>query len=172
MGAKSLCIPFSPLKTLQPGQMCVCAKEPAQFYTMFGRSYWRATPWLTGASPLMEFFSDLFWLVVLLQPFEWGIYIFIVMMAFSRPCCCVIIKISWPSFSYTAASLIPRPTSWTQTNVKSLLQLTGEQICFGQFKHSFLAAKLSQEHCKYSGLTCHWPSSLLLADVCWSSFTH
>uniref|UniRef100_H3C838 proline--tRNA ligase n=2 Tax=Tetraodon nigroviridis TaxID=99883 RepID=H3C838_TETNG len=39
MGAKSLCIPFSPLKALQPGQACVCAKEPAQYYTLFGRSY-------------------------------------------------------------------------------------------------------------------------------------
>ncbi|XP_068612858.1 bifunctional glutamate/proline--tRNA ligase-like [Brachionichthys hirsutus] len=39
MGAKSLCIPFSPLKTLQPGQMCVSGKELAQFYTLFGRSY-------------------------------------------------------------------------------------------------------------------------------------
>ncbi|XP_008296039.1 bifunctional glutamate/proline--tRNA ligase isoform X2 [Stegastes partitus] len=39
MGAKSLCIPFSPLKTLQPGQMCVSSKEPAQYYTLFGRSY-------------------------------------------------------------------------------------------------------------------------------------
>lgn len=39
MGAKSLCIPFSPLKALQPGQTCVCAKEAAQFYTLFGRSY-------------------------------------------------------------------------------------------------------------------------------------
>lgn len=39
MGAKSLCIPFSPLKALKPGQMCVCVKEPAQYYTMFGRSY-------------------------------------------------------------------------------------------------------------------------------------
>nr|XP_061796532.1 bifunctional glutamate/proline--tRNA ligase-like [Nerophis lumbriciformis] len=39
MGAKSLCIPFSPLKTLQPGQLCVCGKAPAQYYTMFGRSY-------------------------------------------------------------------------------------------------------------------------------------
>ncbi|XP_061670790.1 bifunctional glutamate/proline--tRNA ligase isoform X2 [Syngnathoides biaculeatus] len=39
MGAKSLCIPFSPLKTLQPGQMCVCGKALAQYYTMFGRSY-------------------------------------------------------------------------------------------------------------------------------------
>lgn len=153
MGAKSLCIPFSPLKTLQPGQMCVCAKEPAQFYTMFGRSYWRATPWLKRASPLIEFFSDLFWLLVVLQAFEWGIYIFIMIMAFSRPCCCVIIKILWPSFSYTATSFIPRPTRWTQTNVKSLLQLTGEGICFGHFKHSFLAAKLSQELWKYSGLT-------------------
>ncbi|XP_035290073.1 bifunctional glutamate/proline--tRNA ligase isoform X3 [Anguilla anguilla] len=39
MGAKSLCIPFEPLKTLAAGQMCVCGKQPAQFYTMFGRSY-------------------------------------------------------------------------------------------------------------------------------------
>ncbi|XP_057691275.1 bifunctional glutamate/proline--tRNA ligase isoform X2 [Corythoichthys intestinalis] len=39
MGAKSLCIPFSPLKTLQPAQLCVCGKAPAQYYTMFGRSY-------------------------------------------------------------------------------------------------------------------------------------
>ncbi|XP_072237126.1 bifunctional glutamate/proline--tRNA ligase isoform X2 [Leuresthes tenuis] len=39
MGAKSLCIPFSPLKTLQAGQMCVSGKEPAQYYTLFGRSY-------------------------------------------------------------------------------------------------------------------------------------
>uniref|UniRef100_A0A4W4HFL0 Glutamyl-tRNA synthetase n=1 Tax=Electrophorus electricus TaxID=8005 RepID=A0A4W4HFL0_ELEEL len=39
MGAKSLCIPFRPLKTLQPGQMCVSGKEPAQHYTLFGRSY-------------------------------------------------------------------------------------------------------------------------------------
>ncbi|CAJ1048504.1 bifunctional glutamate/proline--tRNA ligase isoform X1 [Xyrichtys novacula] len=39
MGAKSLCIPFSPLKTLQPGQMCVSGKEAAKYYTLFGRSY-------------------------------------------------------------------------------------------------------------------------------------
>ncbi|XP_054468502.1 bifunctional glutamate/proline--tRNA ligase isoform X1 [Anoplopoma fimbria] len=39
MGAKSLCIPFSPLKTLQPGQMCISGKEAAQYYTLFGRSY-------------------------------------------------------------------------------------------------------------------------------------
>nr|XP_019935574.1 PREDICTED: bifunctional glutamate/proline--tRNA ligase isoform X2 [Paralichthys olivaceus] len=39
MGAKSLCIPFSPLKTLQPGQVCVNCKKPAKYYTMFGRSY-------------------------------------------------------------------------------------------------------------------------------------
>lgn len=39
MGAKSLCIPFSPLKQLQPGQLCVCGKESAQYYTLFGRSY-------------------------------------------------------------------------------------------------------------------------------------
>ena len=39
MGAKGLCIPFSPLKTLLPGQMCVCGQVPAQYYTLFGRSY-------------------------------------------------------------------------------------------------------------------------------------
>ncbi|KAA0711364.1 Bifunctional glutamate/proline--tRNA ligase [Triplophysa tibetana] len=39
MGAKSLCIPFDPLKTLQLGQMCVSGKEHAQYYTLFGRSY-------------------------------------------------------------------------------------------------------------------------------------
>ncbi|CAL9701168.1 unnamed protein product [Knipowitschia caucasica] len=39
MGAKSLCIPFSPLKTLKPGQVCVCGKAPAKYYTLFGRSY-------------------------------------------------------------------------------------------------------------------------------------
>uniref|UniRef100_A0A6Q2XI68 Bifunctional glutamate/proline--tRNA ligase n=1 Tax=Esox lucius TaxID=8010 RepID=A0A6Q2XI68_ESOLU len=39
MGAKSLCIPFKPLKTLQQGQMCVSGKEAAQYYTLFGRSY-------------------------------------------------------------------------------------------------------------------------------------
>ncbi|KAG9336815.1 hypothetical protein JZ751_003163 [Albula glossodonta] len=39
MGAKSLCIPFNPLKTLASGQMCVSGKEPAQYYTLFGRSY-------------------------------------------------------------------------------------------------------------------------------------
>ncbi|XP_056623093.1 bifunctional glutamate/proline--tRNA ligase isoform X2 [Triplophysa dalaica] len=39
MGAKSLCIPFDPLKTLQLGQMCISGKEPAQYYTLFGRSY-------------------------------------------------------------------------------------------------------------------------------------
>nr|XP_043885451.1 bifunctional glutamate/proline--tRNA ligase isoform X1 [Solea senegalensis] len=39
MGAKSLCIPFSPLKKLQPDQVCANCKKPAQFYTMFGRSY-------------------------------------------------------------------------------------------------------------------------------------
>ncbi|XP_048106277.1 bifunctional glutamate/proline--tRNA ligase [Alosa alosa] len=39
MGAKSLCIPFQPLKKLQPGQMCVSGKEAAQYYTLFGRSY-------------------------------------------------------------------------------------------------------------------------------------
>ncbi|XP_034427470.1 bifunctional glutamate/proline--tRNA ligase isoform X2 [Hippoglossus hippoglossus] len=39
MGAKSLCIPFSPLKTLQPGQVCINCNKPAKYYTMFGRSY-------------------------------------------------------------------------------------------------------------------------------------
>lgn len=39
MGAKSLCIPFNPLCELQPGAMCVCGKNPAKFYTLFGRSY-------------------------------------------------------------------------------------------------------------------------------------
>ncbi|TRY57801.1 hypothetical protein DNTS_027639 [Danionella cerebrum] len=38
MGAKSLCIPFKPLKGLQAGQMCVSGKEPAQYYTLFGYS--------------------------------------------------------------------------------------------------------------------------------------
>ncbi|XP_032911026.1 bifunctional glutamate/proline--tRNA ligase isoform X6 [Catharus ustulatus] len=39
MGAKSLCIPFQPLRELQPGARCVCGKNPAKFYTLFGRSY-------------------------------------------------------------------------------------------------------------------------------------
>ncbi|XP_059696996.1 bifunctional glutamate/proline--tRNA ligase isoform X3 [Haemorhous mexicanus] len=39
MGAKSLCIPFQPLLELQPGARCVCSKNPAKFYTLFGRSY-------------------------------------------------------------------------------------------------------------------------------------
>ncbi|XP_053794441.1 bifunctional glutamate/proline--tRNA ligase isoform X3 [Vidua chalybeata] len=39
MGAKSLCIPFQPLRELQPGARCVCSKNPAKFYTLFGRSY-------------------------------------------------------------------------------------------------------------------------------------
>ncbi|XP_056424337.1 bifunctional glutamate/proline--tRNA ligase isoform X2 [Hyla sarda] len=39
MGAKSLCIPFKPLKELQPGAKCVCEKNPAKHYTLFGRSY-------------------------------------------------------------------------------------------------------------------------------------
>ncbi|CAN2387448.1 Bifunctional glutamate proline--tRNA ligase [Pristimantis euphronides] len=39
MGAKSLCIPFKPLKELQPGTKCVCDKNPAKHYTLFGRSY-------------------------------------------------------------------------------------------------------------------------------------
>nr|XP_056709348.1 bifunctional glutamate/proline--tRNA ligase [Euleptes europaea] len=39
MGAKSLCIPFKPLHSLQKGAKCVCGKNPAKFYTLFGRSY-------------------------------------------------------------------------------------------------------------------------------------
>ncbi|XP_066451182.1 bifunctional glutamate/proline--tRNA ligase isoform X2 [Eleutherodactylus coqui] len=39
MGAKSLCIPFKPLKELQAGAKCVCDKNPAKYYTLFGRSY-------------------------------------------------------------------------------------------------------------------------------------
>ncbi|XP_043367676.1 bifunctional glutamate/proline--tRNA ligase isoform X5 [Dermochelys coriacea] len=39
MGAKSLCIPFKPLCELQHGAKCVCGKNPAKFYTVFGRSY-------------------------------------------------------------------------------------------------------------------------------------
>uniref|UniRef100_A0A803Y886 Bifunctional glutamate/proline--tRNA ligase n=1 Tax=Meleagris gallopavo TaxID=9103 RepID=A0A803Y886_MELGA len=39
MGAKSLCIPFQPLRELQSGARCVCGKNPAKFYTLFGRSY-------------------------------------------------------------------------------------------------------------------------------------
>ncbi|KFV09457.1 Bifunctional glutamate/proline--tRNA ligase, partial [Pterocles gutturalis] len=39
MGAKSLCIPFQPLCELQGGTRCVCGKNPAKFYTLFGRSY-------------------------------------------------------------------------------------------------------------------------------------
>ncbi|XP_041332731.1 bifunctional glutamate/proline--tRNA ligase isoform X1 [Pyrgilauda ruficollis] len=39
MGAKSLCIPFQPLRELQSGTRCVCGKNPAKFYTLFGRSY-------------------------------------------------------------------------------------------------------------------------------------
>ncbi|XP_065256548.1 bifunctional glutamate/proline--tRNA ligase [Emys orbicularis] len=39
MGAKSLCIPFKPLCELQRGAKCVCGKNPAKFYTLFGRSY-------------------------------------------------------------------------------------------------------------------------------------
>uniref|UniRef100_A0A8C3HFG9 Bifunctional glutamate/proline--tRNA ligase n=1 Tax=Chrysemys picta bellii TaxID=8478 RepID=A0A8C3HFG9_CHRPI len=39
MGAKSLCIPFKPLRELQRGAKCVCGKNPAKFYTLFGRSY-------------------------------------------------------------------------------------------------------------------------------------
>ncbi|KAM9297361.1 bifunctional glutamate/proline--tRNA ligase isoform 2-T2 [Morus bassanus] len=39
MGAKSLCVPFQPLCELQCGAKCVCGKNPAKFYTLFGRSY-------------------------------------------------------------------------------------------------------------------------------------
>ncbi|ELW72561.1 Bifunctional aminoacyl-tRNA synthetase [Tupaia chinensis] len=39
MGAKSLCIPFKPLCELQPGAKCICDKNPAKYYTLFGRSY-------------------------------------------------------------------------------------------------------------------------------------
>ncbi|XP_044866627.1 bifunctional glutamate/proline--tRNA ligase isoform X2 [Mauremys mutica] len=39
MGAKSLCIPFKPLCELKHGAKCVCGKNPAKFYTLFGRSY-------------------------------------------------------------------------------------------------------------------------------------
>ncbi|XP_023389920.1 bifunctional glutamate/proline--tRNA ligase [Pteropus vampyrus] len=39
MGAKSLCIPFQPLCQLPPGARCVCGKNPAKYYTLFGRSY-------------------------------------------------------------------------------------------------------------------------------------
>lgn len=39
MGAKSLCIPFQPLRPLPPGARCVCGRNPAKYYTLFGRSY-------------------------------------------------------------------------------------------------------------------------------------
>ncbi|CAH1261364.1 EPRS [Branchiostoma lanceolatum] len=41
MGAKGLCIPFKPLRELQPGTKCVCegCDCDAKFYTLFGRSY-------------------------------------------------------------------------------------------------------------------------------------
>nr|XP_033793348.1 bifunctional glutamate/proline--tRNA ligase isoform X2 [Geotrypetes seraphini] len=39
MGAKGLCIPFKSLRELQAGTLCVCGKNPAKFYTLFGRSY-------------------------------------------------------------------------------------------------------------------------------------
>ena len=40
MGAKSLCIPFKPLKELESGMVCIagCGKA-AEVYCMFGRSY-------------------------------------------------------------------------------------------------------------------------------------
>lgn len=41
MGAKSLCIPFSPIRALSPGDKCIhpsCSVKP-QFITLFGRSY-------------------------------------------------------------------------------------------------------------------------------------
>lgn len=42
----------------------------------------------------------------------------------------------------------------------------GEEICFGRLKHSFLAAKLSQELCKYSGLMVLLLALLSLAACC------
>ncbi|XP_073528020.1 bifunctional glutamate/proline--tRNA ligase isoform X3 [Phyllobates terribilis] len=39
MGAKSLCIPFKPLKELKSGAKCICDKASAKYYTLFGRSY-------------------------------------------------------------------------------------------------------------------------------------
>uniref|UniRef100_A0A1B6CM59 proline--tRNA ligase n=1 Tax=Clastoptera arizonana TaxID=38151 RepID=A0A1B6CM59_9HEMI len=41
MGAKSLCIPFDQLEGIKSGTKCVHpeCKEPAKFYTLFGRSY-------------------------------------------------------------------------------------------------------------------------------------
>ncbi|XP_004699962.1 bifunctional glutamate/proline--tRNA ligase isoform X2 [Echinops telfairi] len=39
MGAKSLCIPFKPLCELQLGAKCICGKNLAKYYTLFGRSY-------------------------------------------------------------------------------------------------------------------------------------
>ncbi|KAM8814869.1 bifunctional glutamate/proline--tRNA ligase [Rhynchonycteris naso] len=39
MGAKSLCIPFQPLCGLPPGAHCVCGRNSAKYYTLFGRSY-------------------------------------------------------------------------------------------------------------------------------------
>jgi len=40
MGAKSLCIPFKPLKQLEKGALCVCGcGTPAKAYCLFGRSY-------------------------------------------------------------------------------------------------------------------------------------
>ena len=40
MGAKSLCIPFKPLRELQKGTTCVCGCGTlAKSYCLFGRSY-------------------------------------------------------------------------------------------------------------------------------------
>ena len=39
MGAKSLCIPFDPLRKLEPGMKCIISGKPATQITMFGRSY-------------------------------------------------------------------------------------------------------------------------------------
>nr|XP_002126649.2 LOW QUALITY PROTEIN: bifunctional glutamate/proline--tRNA ligase [Ciona intestinalis] len=40
MGAKSLCVPFKPLKELSPGQLCISGNgKPAKAYCLFGRSY-------------------------------------------------------------------------------------------------------------------------------------
>jgi len=46
MGAKGLCIPFKQPAKLAPNTKCIhpsCTK-PAQYYTLFGRSYWFSQP--------------------------------------------------------------------------------------------------------------------------------
>ena len=54
MGAKSLCIPFQPLKPMKEGQMCVsgCGK-PAMGYTLFGRSYQSTFLWEEDFTPFL-----------------------------------------------------------------------------------------------------------------------